>query len=236
MLTGAQLVAICGPKFMTVERGDRVAAAIEEGAFSRWPITTKNSKRAFIAFTAEESGFYTATRENLRHSPVTLAANWKRFRGPDGAPNAAAIELATKTPQEIGEALYGCDSNPGARAMGNVEPGDGYDFRGGCWLQITWRATWQACAAAHGYDDLSRDELAGWADEAANDPVLNASCSAWFFTMYKPRILPFVATGDEGDFLRAGRECGVVGERAKGLWLTLWRKAGDVLPAEPVLT
>jgi putative chitinase len=193
---------------------------------ARWGITSVPARAAFLAVCGEESGYFRGRRERLNYTAQQLANTWKRFsetgvRG--GRPTGEAIRLAELGEQAIASVVY---HNP---AMGNVDPGDGWDFRGGSPIQITFRSTWEDCAKAHGLD-LDRNELAGWADEASNDPAQAASCSAWFFAVCKPRVLPLVDTGREPDFLEACRHVGLPPtDRATQLWLALWRKGLEVL-------
>lgn len=232
LLTAAQLRAI-----MPAAPAERWAPALA-AAMARWRILSVPARAAFLAVCGEESGYFTAGRERLNYSAQGLAATFKRFRlrGADGAavkdadgrpvPTPEAAALAAAGERAIANAVY---ANP---AMGNVEPDDGWSFRGGCPIQITFHDTWRDCALAHGLVDPDRSELAGWADEASNDPALAASCSAWFWTTYKPQIMPLADTGREDDFLRACRHVGVPpSQRVTDLWLSLWRRGREVLGA-----
>jgi putative chitinase len=223
LLTADQLRAIM-PE-MPRERAQTWAKPLGD-AMARWGIASVPARAAFLAVCGEESGFFKARRESLEYTAQGLANTWARFsesgmRG--GRPNGEAVRLAALGQEAIANVVY---ANP---AMGNTEPGDGWEFRGGGPIQITFRATWQKCAEAHGLD-LDRNELAAWADEASSDPAQAASCAAWFFTTYKPRIMPLVETGEERDFLAACRHVGVPpSQRVIDLWLALWKRGCAVL-------
>lgn len=221
LLTPAQLRAI-----MPSAPADIWAPAMAE-AMEEWGILSVPARAAFLAVCGEETREFHGHRERLNYDPAGLARVWpKDFRGPDGAPNAKAVMLGTIQPMATREKAIAEDRYGGK--LGNIEAGDGWDFRGGCPIQLTGRATWDACARAHGLD-LSRDELAGWADDASADPMQAASCSAWFWTTFKPKIMPLVETGEQGDFLAACRHVGYPPPGVQDIWLRLWRKGREVL-------
>jgi putative chitinase len=200
-------------------------------AMAKWRILSVSARAAFLAVCGEESGSFVRYserkgRERLNYTAQGLANTWKRFsstgqRG--GAPNQAALDLAARGERAIANVVY--DSPE----MGNVDRDDGWDFRGGGPIQVTWRTTWQDCATAHGHT-FDRNGLAAWAETASDDPAQAASCSAWFFAVYKRGILPLVDTGDEAAFLEA---CKLVGtppnQGVIDTWLRLWRAGLRVL-------
>lgn len=85
----------------------------------------------FLAQCAHETDGFTILRESLRYTKADrLRTVWPaRFR------DKTTAELAPylKNEKKIGEAVY-------FGRMGNTQPGDGYDFRGGGFLQTTGRA------------------------------------------------------------------------------------------------
>ncbi len=225
LVTADQLRAIMPD--MPAARAEAWAQPLSD-AMARWRITSVPARAAFLAVCGEESGFFKATRENLNYDAAGLARTWNMFsktgnrRTRPEQPTDEAVALQ-RQPQAIANRVY---HNPD---MGNVDPNDGWDFRGGGPIQITWRATWQKCAEAHGLN-LDRNALAAWADTASNDPAQAASCSAWFFAVFKPKILPLADSGNEADFLKACEHVGAaVNDGVIETWLRLWRKGLQVL-------
>lgn len=224
LLTPAQLHAIM-PTSPAEIWAPALAAAME-----KWGIRGVPARAAFLAVTGEESGYFSRTRERLNYSAQGLANTWPgRFSSTGtagGAPNQAALDLVRQGERAIANVVYA-----GKLGNGPPESGDGWDFRGGTPIQITFLENWRACAVAHGLD-LDRNELAGWAEEVSADPAQGASCAAWFFAAYA-RLLPLVDTGDEGDFIRAMRKVGLPpSPRVTALWLSLWKRGREVLGAQ----
>jgi putative chitinase len=109
--------------------------AFEQGrdALQRYSISATPLRVAhFVAQTLHESAGYTRLFENLNYSAARLVVVWPtRFR-PRGEldPEQYAMQ-----PQLLGNAVY-------AGRMGNLEPGDGYNYRGRGMLQLTGRGNY----------------------------------------------------------------------------------------------
>lgn len=92
----------------------------------RYQIDTPQRVAAFLAQTAHESAEYTVLEENLYYSAAQLVKTWpKRF-------NRALAAQVAKQPRRIAEIAYG-------GRMGNMQPNDGYLFRGQGIIQLTGR-------------------------------------------------------------------------------------------------
>ncbi len=75
-----------------------------------------------------------------------------------------------------------------ATKLGNIQPGDGYRYRGRGLIQITGRANYRACGAALGVDlEKDPDQLAG--------PIPACRSAAWFWKSHGLNEL-----ADAGDF------------------------------------
>lgn len=109
----------------------------------------------FMAQCAHETGGFTLIRESLHYTTAAqLRKTWpSRFR------NKTDAELAPllKNGRALGDAVYG-----GRKDLGNTQPGDGFDFRGGGFLQTTGRGPVTKYAASlnlipspHLLDDVS---------------------------------------------------------------------------------
>lgn len=109
----------------------------------------------FMAQCAHETGGFTIVRESLHYTTMAqLKKTWpSRFR------NKTDAELAPllKNGRALGDAVYG-----GRKDLGNTQPGDGFDYRGGGFLQTTGRGAVTKYAASlnltpspHLLDDVS---------------------------------------------------------------------------------
>lgn len=132
-------------------------------------IDTIRRVAAFLANLGHESGWVVGRREGMSYSAARLAQVWpKRFRGPDGKPNALAHSLARK-PEALANHVY-------ANRMGNGGPetGDGWRFRGNGPLQLTGRTNHALFARAFGLDV---NEAAEWIGTVEGG-IMSA---AWFW-------------------------------------------------------
>jgi predicted chitinase len=91
----------------------------------------------FAATVGEETGGFTECRENLYYrSAEALKSAWpSRF----GAKTDKELSPLLRNPNALGEAVYGVNSGRPKSDLGNVEEGDGYNYRGGGWIQTTGR-------------------------------------------------------------------------------------------------
>jgi len=90
-------------------------------------------KLAYCLATGFHEAKFEPVRENLNYSTAArIIEVWpKRFK------SAAAAAPFVKNPPGLAEKVYG-----GRRDLGNIEPGDGWKFRGGGWPQLTGRANY----------------------------------------------------------------------------------------------
>jgi putative chitinase len=110
-------------------------AALSE-MLPKYGITTDKRIAAFVSQTAHESGEYRLLEEDLRYKEATLLRVFPRYFGP-GKENAA--EYAGK-PEKIANYVYMDKNRSKAGALGNVNEGDGWLFRGKGLKQVTGRA------------------------------------------------------------------------------------------------
>ena len=110
---------------------DSLKAAMVKGG-----ITNPYSIAALLAIISKESSFY-PKRENMNYSAPRIKQVWT------GIGSAKAAELANN-PQKLANYVYAQKPN-GYRsdAYGNVDPTDGYDYRGGGYNQLTWRGSYK---------------------------------------------------------------------------------------------
>lgn len=119
-----RLIAAVAPK----ARADIVAAfvAADEPIVAAG-ITTPVRIAHFLAQVATETGGLVSVEENLSYSAKRLCEVWpKRF------PTLASAAPYANNPKALAEKTYG-------GRLGNVQPGDGWRYRGGGALQTTGR-------------------------------------------------------------------------------------------------
>lgn len=108
-------------------------------------INTVSRIGMFLANCAHESAGFTRLEEGLNYSAEGLARTWpKRYSIGDGkTPNSTAISIA-RNPQKIANLTY-------ANRMGNgdVESGDGWNYRGRGPIQITFKDNYIALDKVH---------------------------------------------------------------------------------------
>lgn len=103
----------------------------------------------FLAQTAHETGGFTIKAENLNYSAKRMAEVWPtRFRG---AWDPKALACANN-PEKLGDVVYG-------KRLGNIDPGDGYLYRGRGFFQDTGRDCYREFGAMLGIDLEANPEL-----------------------------------------------------------------------------
>jgi len=101
---------------------------------------------AFICQTFEESGNLSTVDENLHYNAVTMNRVWPKIS------LAEAQQVCAGGPQVVAERVYG-------GRMGNVNPGDGYKYRGRGFIQLTGHDNYAATSKALGVDFVGNPEL-----------------------------------------------------------------------------
>ena len=135
-------------------------------AFSKYQINTNLRAAHFLAQVGHESGNFAVKTENMYYStPQRIVAVWpSRFtlNGSAGKKNANDY---IKNPAKLAEAVYGS-------RMGNNEPGDGYRYRGGGFLQLTGKDAYIGYAKYIGKDTGTTADLLRSDDNFALDGAL----------------------------------------------------------------
>ncbi len=143
----------------------------------KYGITDRIAFRMFTANCLQESGEFAHKEENMYYSASRLMIVW-----PSRFPTLASTEGYAKNPQALSNRTYG-------GRMGNTEPNDGYEFRGGAFIGITGRELYTKYAAYIGKPLEETANLVRTDDRYA----LDASC--WFFAIYK-KLIPVALTGN----------------------------------------
>ena len=119
---------------------------------------------------AHESGNFKLTQENLNYSEGALNAVFERYFG-EGKENAADY---ARNPEKIANYVYMDENRSKGGALGNVEEGDGWRFRGRGFLQCTGRANYRAFASEMRLPDAMMEP-----DLVATDYAFESAL--WFF-------------------------------------------------------
>lgn len=111
-------------------------------AMAHFGITTPQRQAMFLANAAHESGRLGSLREGLNYSVDALIKNFGRHRISEADARAyGRIEgVRAANQQAIANCIYGGDW--GRTYLGNTQPGDGWDFRGGGIFQNTGRGNY----------------------------------------------------------------------------------------------
>lgn len=129
-------------------------------------------RAALIAQCAHESASFSRLRESLNYSPGALLTTWPNRFTKLEAETLGRTPLHPADQVAIGNKAYN-------GRMGN-RPGtdDGYDFRGGGYIQLTGRLNYRACGEAIGVELEAKPSLIERA------PV-SAAAAAWFWRVNK---------------------------------------------------
>lgn len=158
------------------------AAGVNAQSGNRWlgPITSAMKKYGisqlqdvamFIAQTGHESASFTFLVEGFNYSQGALQSTFGNRLSPQQIsalgrqPGEKSVPPARQ--QQIANLVYG-------NRNGNVNPGDGWNYRGRGLIQITGRANYASCGKALGIDLVGNPDLL----QQDNNAALSA---AWFF-------------------------------------------------------
>ena len=138
--------------------------------FKKYDITTSNRIAGFMAQCAHESRDFTALEENLNYSETALTSVFGRYFG---AGKRNAKEYA-RNPEKIANYVYMDKFRSKKGAMGNVNDGDGWRFRGRGIKQLTGRNNYTAFAKTVG---MSANEAAEYI--ATKKGAIESACWFW---------------------------------------------------------
>lgn len=117
----------------------RAAAAQAQPVLDRFGISANRLRLAhFLAQVLHESGGLTLLVENMNYSAARLPQVWPTRFQPTGPLNPADF---ANNPEKLANEVYG-------GRMGNVQPGDGFRYRGRGLLQLTGREAYQQSTRA----------------------------------------------------------------------------------------
>jgi putative chitinase len=113
---------------LSVAKSETAAAAINK-ICPEYGISTPDILHEFLANILEESGEFSRSIENLNYSAKRLTQVW-----PSRFPTIGAAIPFAMQPEKLAEKVYG-----GRKELGNLQPGDGWRYRGGGPMQLTGR-------------------------------------------------------------------------------------------------
>lgn len=142
--------------------------------FEKYEINTPNRIAGFMAQCAHESADFTKLEENLNYSEKALNSVFGRYFG---AGKRDAKEYARK-PEKIANYVYQDEFRSKRGAMGNVNDGDGWRFRGRGIKQLTGRNNYTAFGGTVG---MSAEEAAEYV--ATPKGAIESAC--WFWATNK---------------------------------------------------
>jgi putative chitinase len=152
-------------------------------AFPKHEINNARRIAGFISQCGHESRDFTAMEENLNYSKEALERVFPRYFGA-GKQNAADY---ARNPEKIANYVYMDVNRSAAGALGNVQPGDGWRFRGRGLKQLTGRNNYSRFAQAYG---MTAEQASDWIETKEG-----ALASAlWFWTTNK--LNPIADTGE----------------------------------------
>jgi putative chitinase len=185
-------------------------AVLDHYAISATPLRVAH----FIAQTLHESGAYTREFENLNYRAERLAAVWPSRFQPGGPLDP---QRYANNPQLLADAVYG-------GRMGNIDPGDGYRYRGRGLLQLTGRGGYAAATieVRRGHCD---------APDFVRDPDA-VSCASWCLqvaaAVWAAKDCNVLADRDDVCALTARLNGGTVGLAERQEWTRrtreVWRR------------
>lgn len=154
----------------------------------KYEIDTPKRIAGFIAQCAHESADFKRLEENLNYSEKALLSVFGRYFGKGGKKRNAA-EYA-RNPEMIANYVYQDEFRTKKGAMGNVEEGDGWRFRGRGLKQLTGRNNYTAFGKSVG---MSAEEAAEYV--ATPKGAVESAC--WFWDTNKLN-----AIADTGDIVK----------------------------------
>ena len=117
------------------------AAELEFGVVGVRPVAM------FRSTIAHESGGFRRMEENLNYSANRLRMVWpKRF------PTLESAQDFAHQPEKLANKVY-------ANRIGNIDPGDGWRYRGRGLIQLTGKANYRACSVGIGLDLIADPDL-----------------------------------------------------------------------------
>lgn len=177
-----------------------------------------NERAMFMAQMSHESNGFARLTENLNYKPARLLAIFPaKFESLEDAQAVVGLGQAT-----IAERIYG-----NRKALGNIQPGDGYKYRGRGIVQLTGRTNYRQAGKAIGLD------LEATPDKAAELEVA-IRIAIWFWQAHA-----IAEPARQGDVKKVTRliNGGTIGLANREAEYAAWRSrlSPDYSPGSPPL-
>ncbi len=173
MITGSQL-RLCGTT-LSASRSALIADLLNQ-VCPTFNVTGATFKM-FVAQVLHESSEFVNKAENMTYTtPARIISVWpSRFNALGDKGKLKASDYANN-PAKLGNTVY-------ANRMGNGDfaSGDGYNFRGRGWLQLTGRESYQKCGTGISVDLIGHPELL-----LTDDVALKSAC--WEYAVDKKMV------------------------------------------------
>lgn len=127
----------------------------------------------FLANIIEESGEFTRYEENLNYSAERLMVVW-----PNRFPTLIIAKQFERNPQKLAEKVYG-----NRKELGNIQPDDGWTFRGGGPIQITGRSNYTNFTSWMRKKFGIEKPIAEWAQLLRTDDEYGIHSACWIFAI-----------------------------------------------------
>jgi predicted chitinase len=154
--------------------------------------------------------------ENLNYSKTSNERIRSIFGSRARGKSEQELNDIKSSPESMGEFMYGKDTKIG-RGMGNLEPGDGFKYRGRGYIQLTGKSNYAAASQAiFGDDTLVKNP------DLVNDPKIAADVVAWYMERGKAGMAKKMGiddknmTQDQANLLATSQIAGTDVRRAGG--------------------
>jgi len=160
VITPELLSRLSGRKITPLMRD--IATAINRYS-PEFGVTTKLRMAAFLANAVNETGGFTRLDENMNYSAARLKSLFGRHRISEADADRYGSSPGKKADQvAIANIIYG--GPYGRKNLGNIHPGDGWNFRGSGPMQTTGRANFERAEKATGLPVVARPDMLRSAD------------------------------------------------------------------------
>lgn len=144
----------------------------------KYGISTTDIFEEFIANLAEECGEFTHFEENLSYSAKRMTEVW-----PHRFPSVDVAKDYVHNPQALANRAYGARKD-----LGNVQPNDGWNFRGGGPIQLTGRYNYTLFTTYYNKRFGTSYTIEQMADLLRTDLEKGLHSACWLFAISKKLI------------------------------------------------
>lgn len=156
---------------------DRAASlqAIFDEVCAKYGITSKHDKAAFLAQMAHESGEFSIKTESMYYkNPQRIVDVWPSRFSIDGSHGKLKASDYIMNAEKLANTVYS-----GRMGNGDYASGDGFKYRGGGFLQLTGKESYEKYAAYLGLTPAMVSDLIRLSDKEAMDSA------AWEYVIDK---------------------------------------------------